>query len=91
MLDMNEVMEGLGEWLDNPYWKAFYEEAPTEACKKYVAIYFYASDTEDEAAFEEMDKLEKDFGLSEWKHLLKFSGNTPEKAKIMKKIQELEG
>ena len=90
MIDEEKVAETLKEWLENPYWAAYYDGAPSKACKQYVALSFYANDMEDEEAFAEMDQLEDKLDLSDWKHLLRFSGNDPNKVKIQKKIAEME-
>ncbi|MBQ9251572.1 MAG: hypothetical protein IJ188_02925 [Clostridia bacterium] len=89
MVNQDAVKEVLTEWLDNPYWAAYYNDAPTEECKHYVALQMYASDTEDEEAFEELDQLLKHMGLPELNHLLQYAGNTPERARIAKIIDHL--
>ena len=82
--------EGMKSWLENPYWLGYYEEAPTEICKTLVALEFYYSDTEDEEASELMDQMEGKLGLEDLKHLLKYCGQNPRRAKIAAAIAELE-
>lgn len=91
MIDQNEVQECLREWLNNPYWAEYYEGAPSEECKRYIELDFYYSDTEDEEAAKEMDAMEGNLTVKDWKWLLKYSGDDPNKARIMNKIRELGG
>jgi len=90
MVDANKVRENLEEWLENPHWAAYYNDAPSDKLKEYIALDFYYSETEEEEAAETMDAIEPELSIEDWKHLLKYSGNTPARAKIMKKIVELE-
>ena len=89
MLDTKAVLDCLAEWLENPYWGEYYNNAPSDLCKEYIETYFYASDTEDDDAFAKMDEIEPKLSLEDWKYLLKYSTG-PEKGKITKKIAELE-
>ena len=80
----------------NPFWRKFYENAPSEPCRRRVALDFYFSTFwddahEDEAFFREMEKTEAELGLEDWKYLLKYQGNNPGRVKIRKKIEELSG
>ena len=59
--------EGFKSWLDNPHWAAYYNDAPSEMCKKRVMLDFYYSDMEDDEAAEAMDQIEKKLALNDWK------------------------
>ena len=89
MVNAEEVKKCLDEWLENPYWAKMYNEAPSEMCKRYIALDFYYSDTENEAIAEMLDALETELSKEDWEHLLKFSEG-PERGKIMEKLSELE-
>ena len=73
-MDKEAVKKSAAEWVENPYWAKYHDEAPTPECRAYVELEFYANDTDDEEAWETMDKLKNGFGIEEWKHLLKYSG-----------------
>lgn len=90
MIDPNAVKETLAEWLENPHWASYYNGAPSDTLKEYIALDFYYSDTEDEEAAKSMDAMEDKLTLEDWKHLLKFSSPDPNRARIMRKIAELE-
>jgi len=89
-MDKQAVFMTKEEWIENPYWAKYYEEAPSKECKQYIALEFYYSDTEDEEAAEAMDKLEPKLSLNDWKHLYAYCANNPRKGVIAKKIAELE-
>ena len=91
MVNAEAVREGLQEWLENPHWAKYYDSAPSDKCREYIALDFYYSDTEDDEVAEALDELEKDLTVEDWKHLLKYSDPGPERGKIIRKIAELEG
>ena len=80
----------LQEWLENPAWKAYYEEAPSDRCREFIALEFYYSDTEDEETAQNMDKIEAGLGIEDLKHLAKYAGNNPRKAALIRKIETLQ-
>ena len=90
MVDENAVKECLQEWLENKFWEAYYNDAPSERCKKYIALDFYYSDTEDDDVAEVLDELEDSLELNDWKYLLKHSQPGPERGKLLRKVAELE-
>lgn len=73
----------------NPYWRDEYVNAPSEICKRYIALTFYES-LHDEGTASGRQELEEKLGIEDWKHLLKFAGNNPWRTKCRKKIQEQE-
>ena len=89
MVDENKVQESVAEFLENPYWAKYYNEAPSDVCKRYIALEFYFSDSEDEEAADEMDSLENELNLADWQHLLKYCGNNPRRVVIAEKIKAL--
>lgn len=78
------------EWLENPHWKKYYEEAPSDACRQYIALDFRYSDTEDEEVAEEMDTLLEKLREEDLRHLAAYAGNNPQKAALLKRAEELE-
>ncbi len=83
-------MDDIREWLENPYWKKYYEEAPSEKCREYIALEFRYSDTEDEEIAEEMDALLETLRAEDLRHLAAYAGNNPERAALLKRAEEME-
>ena len=86
MIDKSEVRKNLREWLQNPSWKEYFEKSPSDLCKDYIALMFYASETEDEEVFEEMDAMERKLSQEDLKYLYD-NAVGPEKARLAKLIQ----
>ena len=93
---MDKEMEAaVKRFTKNPYWKKYYEEAPSDACKQYIALQFQnsASVADGEGTLnlkDEFKKCEDQFTLEDWKHMEKYAGNTPFRSKCRSKIKELE-
>lgn len=83
-------MYDISEWLENPYWKKYYEEAPSDACREYIALEFRYSDTENEEIAEEMDALLETLRAEDLRHLAAYAGNNPQKAAFLKRAEALE-
>ena len=86
-----EFDEAVALFLENPYWREYYETAPGEACRKYIAMEFYLSEHEIPEAEEVLNEMEEKLSSEDWKHLLKYCGNNPRKGYIMKKIRAMTG
>ena len=82
----------LEEFLENPFWKEYYEDAPSDVCKEYIQYEFLYSDNEEyeDEAVEILHGLEDKLGLEDWKHLEKYAGNNPFRGKCRERIKELE-
>ena len=91
MTEKNTLKEILALYLENPYWREYYETAPTELCREYIALEFYLSDYESEEALAEIRRIEDILGLDDWRHLYKYCGNNPRKKLIRDRIRELGG
>ena len=89
-IPMEAFRQNLNEWLENPAWREYYDTAPSIECQTLIALEFWYSETESEAAVEAMESVEKDLKLEDWKHLYKYYGNNPRKGAIARKIQEME-
>ena len=85
-----KLQENLEEWLENPAWRKYYEKAPSEQCREFIALEFLYSDEESDEIAAAMDEKEKELTIRDWQHLLKYCGNNPRKMFIQKKIKELE-
>lgn len=81
MIKAESVQSNLKIWLQNPTWKAYYDEAPSERCKEYIALDFYASETESDEAFNALDAMLKTLDYEDVNYLCHRSIG-PEKAKF---------
>ena len=86
------VNKAVNEACKNEYWKNFYESAPSETCKRYIALKFYYSVTlgnvpnYDELEAESKNAEEK-FTKADWQHLYRHCGNNPRKVYYKKKME----
>lgn len=87
MIDPYAVDRNLSEWLENPSWKAIYENAPTEESKKYLEMLFYASETEEDEAFNALDALEELLKPVDYEYMYSFTQG-PERAKWARKMAQ---
>lgn len=92
---MNErkLQKALKKFCKNPYWKEYYETAPTGACKRYIELEFYYSDylgqiSDYDELKKESDSLEEEFVKADWAHLYKYCGNNPKKVYYKNKMEE---
>ena len=89
MADRDEVRAILEDTLENPYWAAYYHDAPSDRCREFIALEFYYSEYEDEDTGEEMDRIEAVMDAAELRHLLKYCGNNPRKKALHDRIESL--
>ncbi len=85
----------LEKWLKNPAWREYYEQAPSEKCREFIALEFCysearCSDEESEEILREMRRTEETLELADWKHLFRYCGNNPRKKTIHDRMAELE-
>lgn len=86
-----KVAENLKKWMKNPYWRKYYEDAPTEKSRELIALEFYYSEYELDETIAELDRIEEELSLEDWKYLLKWCGNNPRKKIIHDRIVALGG
>lgn len=98
MIDEKKVELAVAEFTKNPYWKAKYDEAPTELSKRDTALSFYRSwfagkisEADRKEALAESDALKHKFGLVDWQHALKYCGHNSFRTICVQKIAELSG
>ena len=90
MTDTDKVRENLSGWLENPYWAAYYREAPSDRCREFIALEFFYSEYEEEETGEAMDGIEDEMNAEELRYLLRHCGNGPRKGVLARKIGERE-
>ena len=83
MVNPKAVRDNLREWLKNPTWKEYYEGTTSELLREYIALDFYASETENAEAFDKMDRLLQDMSRTELQYLYD-NAIGPEKGKFAK-------
>ena len=81
----------LKEWTKNPYWREYYEKAPSEKCREMILLEFMYSEYGTKEIAAELDEKEKELALEDWQHMYKYCGNNPTKSYIEKRIRELGG
>lgn len=86
-----DVKDALKLFLKNPFWKKYYETAPSDVCKEYIALEFgYSMAPKSDKYASRREELEDMFTVDDWKHIAKYAGNNPFKGKCLRKIKELE-
>ncbi len=86
-----EVRAALVSWLENPFWREYYELAPSEACRQLVTLEFLYSEYETEEICLAMDAVEEELALADWQHLYRYCGINPRRKKIHDRIIALGG
>lgn len=91
-LDESKVQKAVEEFRKNPYWREYYDNAPTENCKRYVALEFYQSEYLDlQATQQERRALREAMTLQDFEHLYEYVGHNPLKGLYRGKIVALGG
>ena len=85
-----ELKENLEEWLENPFWREYYETAPTARCRRLISLEFWESEYDSDAAADAIRILEKRLSVKDWEHLYRYCGNNPRKKYIRDRITDLE-
>lgn len=92
MINEGKVEEAVEVFLKNNYWRGYYEGAPSDKCKRYIALEFYWSYDENATDYkEEGDAMLQELTLTDWEYLYKYSGNNPWRTQCKKRIVELKG
>lgn len=79
---MNKMGKGLEVFLENDYWKKYYENAPTERLKAYIELQFemgYVADTTEneedlDPYCDKMDELLDEMTVDELKYIYQDAG-----------------
>lgn len=86
-----KVEKNLEEWLENPRWRKYWEEAPSEKCREQIALEFHYSEYELDETAAMLDRIEEELSLEDWRYLLKECGNNPRRKIIQSRIAALGG
>lgn len=91
-MDEKKIRTAVDRFIQKPHWRAYYEEAPSDACKRHIALEFYYSDNLGEIADydeyrSEREKLQSKFTREDWTHLYKYAGSNPWKAYCRKQME----
>lgn len=96
MIDVNDVRQAVELFLQNPYWREYYDGVPTECLKEWVGYQFLLSREAEslepgsqEEVVAAMKRLEEEFTVEEWEYIYKYTGNNPYKATVQRKIEAL--
>ena len=92
-MELDEMIKkALDLFLANPYWKEYYDNAPSEACREHIELDFVYSTFFGPDSIDELNEaIEEQFTLEDWKYLYKYAGNNPFKSTCRAKIKELGG
>ena len=82
--------KALATFLKNDSWREYYEQAPSDACRKCIEGEFVRSLYSNCGEEYSKERLEAPLCLADWKWLYKWCGNNPRKGFIARKIAELE-
>ncbi len=93
MISEERVRQAVDLFIQNSYWQAYYETAPSEFSKRRAELAFYWSVETDESKIEEAmaeaKEIEKNYDLADCTHELKYSGNNPGRVHWIKRIEGL--
>lgn len=71
----------------NEYWKEYYETAPSELCKEYIACEFSRSEFHVLADLDREKVIESDLTKDDWVHLMRYAGGNRQTAAIKTKMR----
>ena len=73
-----EIKKALDGFRRNPTWKEYYDEAPSEECRKYITAEFCWSVYDDrERETELKESILAEFSKTDWAYIGKYAGNNP--------------
>jgi len=75
-------------FLANPYWKKYYDEAPSKECKEYIKWVFICSDEEEtpEENLKQMKEAEEKLFVTDFEYLYEREENQQAKSVYKKKL-----
>lgn len=91
-MELNEKERtALDEFKKNPHWNEYFETAPSDKCKYFIAMEFCNSEYNMDMEYSnKMKQVETELSADDLKHLLKYCPKNPRRPYLKKKIAELE-
>lgn len=83
--------KALETFLQNDAWREYYEQAPSDACRRAIKGEFVRSLNRIYGAEYRKEALEADLTLEDWCWLYRWCGNNPRRGYIARKIRALGG
>ena len=90
MINQNDVQENLKAWLENPFWAEYYNGAPSDRCREFIALEFYCSEYGEDEAGGTMDAVEETLDVGDLRYLFRCCGNNPRRGILARRIAERE-
>jgi len=88
--DLNSKMhKGFELFMQNPYWKEYYDNAPSEKLKKFIAFGFDNNEDYTGSLNAEHKKMESELSIEDFKYLIQHAGIVQAKIYYHGKIKEL--
>ena len=88
-----QLKNAVNVFRENSYWRSYYDDAPSDKCREYIAFDFacsiYLKKEINNEYWEQNNKLENELDYDDWKWLYKHSGNNPTRKKYKKKMEEM--
>ena len=88
MASAKRIEKVFNEFMENDFWKEYYDGAKSDKQKEKIKLDFYYSDTDDESVMPEILKLEGEFTVEEWKYELANTIPSPRVGYIKRKMKE---
>lgn len=87
------LRDAVASYKKNPYWAGYYDDAPSDNCRKLIAAIwvsslFHVPESDDEFVNLRL-KLEENLTREDWEHLYWYAGNTTWRGYCNQKIQEM--
>ena len=87
------MRNGFEIFMENPYWKKYYDNAPSDILKKYIKLEFenspYVSKKQNDDYEEEKAKVMAQFTNEDWQYLIDNTTSGQAKLEYRKHLREL--
>ena len=91
MIDPKDYERAIQSFRQNPFWRGYYDDAPTERLKEWIGYQFCFSSgvKPKDDVISNLKRLENELNYQEWEYLHKYAGNNPFKARCRRMMEEL--
>lgn len=90
MIEESKRKDAIDGFLKNPYWKRYYDNAPTDECREYIACTFSFSKHGDPDDLSRKKSIEPKLKASDWRYLYENEGNPQMKSILEEKMKKAE-